>query len=608
LGDALVAIGAVLAWVAVYRLVLWASRRRAWIQVTSWVGGAFVFLTVVLTGGVGELPLLTGVHDPASAARLAGLLVFGLTGGMAAGWALWFVQIGRHAVPGKRFIPPIQGWMLAASLLGFLVLWGLPRIRTPARSGPGARGGNNLNVILVVVDALRPDHLSCHGYYRHTSPRVDSLARSGIRFSDAMTAATYTTTSIASLFTSCVPAVHGVRTMPAHLEARSLTLAEVLREHGYATGAVVANPLLTEASGFGQGFEDYDVKGTGGEDWLHRLAWVRFLARRNSVGDIGADAVTQSALSWLSRHRAEPFFLYLHYMDVHGPVNPPLEYVKRFDPGPLFPRNELERMLNRAIRNGSCVQGIMREPVFTPEQLSQRVAIYDAAISYVDEHVGQIMERLRELGLAGRTLVVIMADHGEALGEHDQLGHGPYLYQNTIHVPLIFSCAGRFQADQVVSETVSLLDVAPTVLGCLGLEPVASHAGRNLLPVLEGEEPTPQTGLFVSEGRDNTNSILKCFPDRLGGVEGKSRSLRAGRWKVIYSPRWGSPWWELYDVVSDREEKFNRFDREAGPGKTLRKELLTWMLSHDAEAGVGVEGSVVDEETKRSLRVLGYLY
>jgi hypothetical protein len=132
LGDALVAIGAVLAWVAVYRLVLWASRRRAWIQVTSWVGGAFVFLTVVLTGGVGELPLLTGVHDPASAARLARLLAFGLTGGIAAGWALWFVQIGRHAVPGKRFVPPIQGWMLAASLLGFLVLWGLPRIRTPA--------------------------------------------------------------------------------------------------------------------------------------------------------------------------------------------------------------------------------------------------------------------------------------------------------------------------------------------------------------------------------------------------------------------------------------------------------------------------------------------
>jgi len=336
------------------------------------------------------------------------------------------------------------------------------------------------NVVIICVDTLRADHLGAYGYSRPTSPRIDAFAQSGRVFERAYSTTPFTTPSVVSMLTGLYPYRHGVRLLWQPLDRKVVTLPEWLRAAGYQTAAVVSNLVLSdEACGLGSRFDHYDDAVDEPEPNRPKM-----LERR-------AARTTDAALSWLNEGRdaARPFFLWVHYIDPHGPYLPLEDALVRFT-------HDVPRPVNRDkiaeyARLGDSTDGL------------DYVDAYDAEIAYADREVGRLMDGLHALGLASDALIVLTADHGEFLLERDDLlfGHGFSVDDAVIHVPLIVRhpsiAAGR------MDDAVSIADVAATVLEVVGLTPppgldgrsLARGAGRGAPPYAEGPDPTGSGGL-----------------------------------------------------------------------------------------------------------------
>ncbi|MBI1850024.1 MAG: sulfatase [Planctomycetes bacterium] len=319
------------------------------------------------------------------------------------------------------------------------------------------------NVLFILIDALRADHLSSYGYARKTSPHVDALADEGVRFERANCQATWTGSSVASIFSGLYPSTHGVITNPTHTSGQTFasailapqvtTLAESMKARGYRTGAIVTNVFLRREYGFDQGFDDYEML-------EHR--------------EHGA-AVNRDALEWIGKKSASPFFLYLHYMDVHGPYTPPAPYDEYFKPEAPKPLPETA-VIPPNLKLGDC------------RDLAVYEARYDGGIRCVDEEIGDLLKKLDGMGLAKNTLVVFTADHGEELYEHGGFGHGRTLYEEVLHTPLVFRLPGRVPAKKSIHTGVSAIDIYPTILElCDAPNPPAMH-GRSLVPLIDGKD------------------------------------------------------------------------------------------------------------------------
>jgi arylsulfatase A-like enzyme len=296
--------------------------------------------------------------------------------------------------------------------------------------------GERRNLLLVSVDTLRADRVGAYGAGDVETPALDSLARDGTRFATAIAPTPLTLPSHASLFTGLYPARHGVRHNGLYrLDGEVETLAERLRESGYATAAVVGAAVLDADYGLAQGFELYDDEVSSSDSGS---AVTGYVERR-------AGAVTERALAWLGEAR-EPFFLWVHYYDPHALYRPPPPFDERFRERP-----------------------------------------YDGEVAYVDTQLGRLLTGLRTKGREGRTLVVATSDHGESLGEHREPTHGYTLYDVALRVPLILKGPG-VPDGRVVNQLTSLVDVAPTLLALLGLEAWEGMEGRNL--TLAWREPT----------------------------------------------------------------------------------------------------------------------
>ncbi len=442
-----------------------------------------------------------------------------------------------------------------------------------AASGP--------NLILISIDTLRADHLGTYGYGLPTSPTIDArLAAEGVTFTDVYSQSPKTTPSHMTLFTSLYPSVHGVEIWqdgrPAHvLNPAVHTLAEVLKNAGYATAAFTGGAQVDPARGFDQGFDLYTV---GGQ---------RRRVRR-----------------WLGRHRWERFFVFYHTYDVHDPYLPPDDYIRRFDPDY---RGRVLDTVHRLRAEGSTSvaewEGVSHRFWASVDRNDPRDVrfverLYDAGIRRMDEEtIRPLLERLDELGLTRNTLIVFTSDHGEAFNEHGHFLHDD-LYAGTLRVPLILRWPGTLPAGLRVGSDGSrigsrarLIDVMPTVLGLLGVPAPPTLQGQSLTPFVS----TDFAGTLDLEGAVSEYSDAHPF-----------QSLREGQMSYIVDG--GEE--RLFDLRRDPGEHENVLAAHPADAAAMRQTLERWRKNCHALASLlGPRGETIapDDETARRLRALGYI-
>jgi arylsulfatase A-like enzyme len=393
---------------------------------------------------------------------------------------------------------------------------------------------SRFNLVLIGVDTLRRDHLGCYGYNRATSPNIDLLASEGVLFEEVVSQSPWTLPSFATVFTSLYPTQHGAGTFSsgsAHFGNSMRTsfppLAMMLLKNGYSTGAIINGPALAPEYGVDRGFESYN----GRPNWDSRPA----------------DRVTADALEWIDEHKGDPFFIFVHYFDPHVPYAPPPPYDRLFDPGY---NGRVGRSFDRATysyaRQALSIEGDPR----AESDWNHIRALYDGEIKFTDDAVGRLLDGLKDRALRKNTLIVFLSDHGEEFFDHGGFEHGHTLFDELIKVPLVFSLPGVIPANVRVDDQVRLLDVLPTILDLMGIDPESHLEGSSLKPLMAGDGDTDgsETGL-LSRRFAYSESILY-------GTEKKS--IVAYPWKLIYDTVTGERM--LYDLAHDPGEHNNAIE------------------------------------------------
>ncbi len=422
------------------------------------------------------------------------------------------------------------------------------------------------HVVLVTVDTLRPDHLSLDGYGRDTSPSIDAFAAAAWHFSDAVAVLPKTGPSMTTHLSGLQACEHQVSANRIRIPDEVPLVAELFAAAGYRTAAFVSNPVLSRAKGYARGFRVY----------------------REFAKEGGLDGLNASFLEWAGRKDwKRPTFVWIHYIDPHGPYTPPGEYAD------LYQDDELARAEERRLPTDyeplagwpiNYVHGAI--PRYQVRGVEDRVAAYvawyDAEVRYMDAKFAEVLAFLKERELYDDATVVFTADHGESLGEHDYwFEHGWYAYEATSRIPMIVKPSGS-PAGRAIDGQVSNLDTAPTLLAAAGLEIPTALAGASLL------DPLPDRGPLLIE---NTST----YPERFLGV-------RTSRWKFLRELKTGRE--ELFDLTADRREEVNLVRERPVVADRLRAELERQLAACRAR-GEAVEVQP-GEEVQRRLRALGY--
>ncbi len=401
------------------------------------------------------------------------------------------------------------------------------------------REGGKFNLIVIAVDTLRPDHLGCYGYKRSTSPGIDRLAADGVLCENAMSQSPWTLPSFATVFTSLYPAQHGAVKLSNGMRTSFPTLAEILKDDGYATGAVVNAPVLKPMNRVNRGFDFYN-----------------FVPLRTRV----ADGTTSDVLGWIDGMGDQPFFMFAHYFDPHRPYSPPAPYHRVFDPdydGRIGDSFDLEGF------NAPKPELFSQMKVLTPADWNHIEALYDGEIAFTDREIGRLLEGLRDRDLVKNTLIVFLSDHGEEFNDHGGFGHGHSLYNELIKVPLIFSLPGVLPRNASLARQVRLLDVMPTVLDILDIQPDADFEGVSLKPLLLGEGA-------VDEKEGTLLPPDVAYAEATTGNP-ESKTVMRYPWKLIYNM--GTKQMSVYNLAEDPGEQ-----RDLAPEKTDDLAPLDQML------------------------------
>ncbi|HHO52748.1 MAG TPA: hypothetical protein ENK18_18200 [Deltaproteobacteria bacterium] len=420
---------------------------------------------------------------------------------------------------------------------------------------PGPRVRRDYNVLLIVVDTLRADHLGAWGYERDTSPNLDALAASGIRLDQATSQAPWTTPSIGSLMTSQYPATLGITRERSALPESATTLAELLQAEGWATAAAVSHSFCGAEWRFDQGFDTFDES--------------------NVLGPTGISSpgITELALGWLDIQRREPFFLWLHYFDPH------FSYLLHRDHDP-DPGSDYDG----GVVSGAPIGDLNQlRPTMDRADLDQLARLYDSEIAFTDAQIGRVLDRLEALGLADDTVVIFTADHGEEFLDHRLLGHGKTLYQELVHVPAIVRCP--HWEPGVITAPVGNVDLLPTLLECLGLPEPEGLVGTSLGP--GGGPPSHPVLSQVDKRRHLT-------------------SLRDGDLKLIANRQRDPPRLELYDLSVDPTER-NDLAAEGGQRLSVLTEQLLRLERLSRERALPPAVLHLEDDQRRLLRTLGYI-
>ena len=434
-------------------------------------------------------------------------------------------------------------FLVVVPLLCVGVFWAGCR-RGGSTTGEGAKPGPRPNIVIYLVDTLRPDRLGLFGHDRETSPRLESFAEDGVVFEQTYSPSGWTKPAVASVLTGLNPPRHGAITRTNQLPPQITLLSERLSAYGYQAAAMVCNPNVTGTWGFDQGFEYfYDV----GSD----------------TQETRADEINATVFQHMSAYPATPFFYYVHTLDPHAPYDPPPPYRQMFtdEPAPF--------------------RGPFKLTPETPEpRLRHAWDKYDAEIAFNDEQFGLLMDRLKADGLYKGALIIFIADHGEELLDHEGGGHGHTLYEELVCVPMVVKFPGNAYAGQRVKARAALIDIVPTILSYLRVDVPDETEGIDLLPLVRGAGAEfwsrPIFFDLDLERRDGTLNVSKAV------LEGDFKYYE------IVSPR---PKRMLFNIARDPREKLNLAESE--PAKA--KEMAVMLAAYSASTSGGVHLKLVNK-------------
>jgi choline-sulfatase len=434
-----------------------------------------------------------------------------------------------------RVPPSLANAFLFLVIIASVVVCGC---RQTKKEEKRAEAWRPLNVVLVTIDTLRADRVGCYGYAKAESPHLDDLAKRGVLFENAVAQVPLTPPSHASMLTGVYPTVHQVRDVGGFtLSASHPTLAKILAGKGWSTAAFVGSAVLKKTVGLHQGFQVYD----------DRIPEPDLDSAVRGHADRPAGVVVDLAIQWLTRQdKTRPIFLWVHLYDPHAPYSPP----------PPFRENFRQRP-------------------------------YDGEIAYTDSQVGRLLKTVEDGGLMPNTIVSILADHGESLGEHGEFSHGVFLYESTVRIPWIMAGPG-VPAAKRVRDQARTIDLLPTILGLIGGDVPKECQGVSLAPAFSGQ-PVQTEHAYVEA----------LFPKiNMGWAE--LRAIRTNKWKYVQAPR---P--ELYNLEKDPNEGENIIERHPEEANKLKVRLQE--LSGGSESPEQVVVGKVDPQLEKQLRSLGYL-
>ena len=479
---------------------------------------------------------------------------FGLTGrllsyavlSLAIGVAVVFIRwLGAREAAAVRFYRASVPWVAALAVLVLAAiqgaLWLQERIATARLP---AASPNSPNILVVLVDTLRADHLASYGYSRSTSPNVDRLAQQGVLFENAIAASSWTPPSHASMLTGRYPYEHGVEWYRT-LDTRYPTIAEALSSRGYRTAAFSANLFgFNRGWGFGRGFIRFEDQFQSTLDMVVRTEYgrvvvtplLRWLGFEDWIGRKRAVEITQAALRWVQRDAAIPFFAFLNYFDLHDPYLPPQPYRARFgrSPNPGGALNSLGHPI----------------PTLTPEQLQGEIDAYDGAIAYVDDSIGQLLAGLQQSGRLENTLVIFLSDHGESFGEHGMFFHQNGLYREVLHVPLIVWWPGHVPSGMRVATPVTNAALPATLMDLIGAGNQQLFPNRSLTELWKDPGASRDWSYPLAELAHQPFKPIQETPAHSGWL----KSLVSPQWQYIAHEKLGP---ELYEWIDDPGELHN---------------------------------------------------
>jgi arylsulfatase A-like enzyme/cytochrome c-type biogenesis protein CcmH/NrfG len=395
-----------------------------------------------------------------------------------------------------------------------------------------------LNIVLITIDTLRADHVGCYGYKQIKTPNIDALAADGARFDRAFAVVPVTLPSHTSMLTGTYPMFSGMHDFSGNkLSPLQPTMASVLKQAGYQTGAVIGAAVLDSRFGLNQGFDFY----------YDHFDFSRLDEANLEEMERPGNAVADVALDWLAKNSQQKFFLWMHLYDPHFPYHPPEPYSREYASQP-----------------------------------------YDGEIAFADEQVGRLIRFLKDKGIYQNTLIILCGDHGESLGEHGEKTHGFFIYNATMHVPLIIRLPEK-DTTRVVADPVSLVDLMPTVLGAIGVDVPTQVQGRSLLSELRGESTNPGRSLYG-----------ETFLPRIHFNWSELRGSENEKYHFIDAPQ---P--ELYDLASDPGELHNLFAEKKAVAEEMRAKLAGIIRDYSAGKEMA-EKTGLDPALMERLKALGY--
>lgn len=445
------------------------------------------------------------------------------------------------------------------------------------------------NIVLITIDSLRADHLGCYGYKQKTSPNIDKLAKNGVLFSKCISNSPTTLTSFRTILTSTYPTMYNDR----YLSKKRTTIAEVLQKKGLHTAGFHSNPFLSKYYGYDRGFDVfYDsvfFNQLISEDKLKGkvesiLNWMRYAFFTLTCHAFGTphesiDKINRKVLYWLDENQRD-FFLWVHYMDVHYPYISPKKYLKQFT---SIKKSKALKLNIKLVKNPDDLK---------ESEIEQLISLYDAGIKYVDEGIKKIVEKLEEKGIIDDTLLIITADHGDEFFDHGGFGHSmttaygdkffkplfggggdtvsafgtrfgypPNLYDELLHVPLIFYSPNILKS-LVIDTQVQLLDIPPTLADAAKMDKITDFLGQSVLPLINNEKSYENKGV-ISENVGVKSAI--------------KRSYRTEKWKLIVNE---DKKCELYNLQKDPKEQKNI----ASDNPKKLEELIINMLNEKKQA------------------------
>jgi arylsulfatase A-like enzyme len=447
---------------------------------------------------------------------------------------------------------------VAVAMLAVALVFGLRSLLSSPRQ----------NVILIIVDTLRADHIGCYGYPLGTTPNIDKLAAESIRFENAISAAPWTLPSVGTILSGQYPSVLGIRDSMTRLSGGFPLLAELLKQNDYETCGIISNVMLTASTGVGNGFDLYDEDCSAAR---HR--------------GITSPLITQKAISFLRRPHDKPFLLLIHYFDPH------YHYL-------LHPEYDFYPTYQGDLESGEAIESLWgKRQTMSQDDIKYLLALYDSEVAFTDHYLGMLFSEISRLGLDKNSLIVLTSDHGEEFMEKGWIGHTITLYQELLHVPLLIKTP-RSEA-QVVPSYVGLIDLMPTILNHLGIDVPDGLDGEAIDLEAAG---SPRKRPIFSE-------TFNPQKHRLDAAQKLAlRSVLFDGQKLILDQIADTR--QFYDLTSDAREQNNL----AAQSSQLQEQLQEWLsryIEYVEQKGKAGSGPATEElftpEQIKQLRSLGYL-